>query len=210
MDTVPQDQLPSSRTLFRSTLIAAGTAAVILVTIVMPAEYGVDPTGIGSVIGLTQMGEIKMSLAEEAAAAEAAEAAGLDVLASDPAAVGTVMDSAAAADTASAAAAEVTVITLEPNEGKEIKLAMQEGATVRYEWSVEGGVVNYDTHGDPVDAPAGFYHGYGKGIGVPSDEGVLVAAFDGLHGWFWRNRTGAVVTVTLRTEGDYQDLRHMY
>ena len=40
----------------------------------MPAEYGVDPTRVGSVFGLTEMGRIKVSLAAEAQAEEAAEA----------------------------------------------------------------------------------------------------------------------------------------
>jgi hypothetical protein len=39
--------LPSLRQLNRATLIALGAAAVILVTTVLPAEYGVDPTGVG-------------------------------------------------------------------------------------------------------------------------------------------------------------------
>ena len=42
-NTVPTAELPSSRRLFRSTLIAAAVAIVLLVTVVMPAEYGVDP-----------------------------------------------------------------------------------------------------------------------------------------------------------------------
>ena len=33
---------------------------------VLPAEYGIDPTGVGRALGLTQMGEIKVQLAEEA------------------------------------------------------------------------------------------------------------------------------------------------
>ena len=60
------DELPSSKKLLKSTGIAAGVAAALLVTVVMPAEYGLDPTGIGNVIGLTEMGEIKTQLAEEA------------------------------------------------------------------------------------------------------------------------------------------------
>lgn len=36
---------------------------------------------------------------------------------------------------------------------------------------------------------------------------VLVAAFDGAHGWFWRNRGNKIVTVTLRTNGAYEDLK---
>jgi guanyl-specific ribonuclease Sa len=207
IDTNAPAELPSSQTLLRSTLIALAVAAALLVTIVLPAEYAIDPTGAGRVLGLTQMGEIKMSLAREAAAAEAAEAAlrAGGTAPAEAAGPGT----AAASDTTAVATArsDVTTITLRPNEGKEVKLEMQDGAAVRYNWSVEGGVVNYDTHGDPWNAPREFYHGYGKGTAVPGLEGELVAAFDGLHGWFWRNRTSATVTVTLRTEGAYQGIR---
>lgn len=208
IDTNVPANLPSSATLLRSTLIAAAVAAVLLVTVVLPAEYAVDPTGVGRVLGLTQMGEIKMSLAAEAAAAEAAEAALSEGAGGTPAPTEPGPTTAVVVDTvAPALRSDVTTITLRPNEGKEVKLEMREGATVEYSWSVEGGVVNYDTHGDPWNAPREFYHGYGKGSGVPGHEGVLVAAFDGVHGWFWRNRTGGTVTITLRTEGDYQGVR---
>ena len=60
-------------------------------------------------------------------------------------------------------------------------------------------------HADRTAPPAIKYHGYKKGQAVPSDTGVLVAAFDGMHGWFWRNRTTVAVTVTLRVAGDYRD-----
>jgi hypothetical protein len=36
---------------------------------------------------------------------------------------------------------------------------------------------------------------------------VLQAAFDGNHGWFWRNRGDGNVTVTLNTRGDYANLK---
>jgi hypothetical protein len=44
---------------------------------------------------------------------------------------------------------------------------------------------------------------------VASDEGELVAAFTGNHGWFWRNRGEAKVTVILRTRGDYSDIKRV-
>ena len=61
-------ELPSPARLLRSTLIAAASAAAILVAVVLPSEYGIDPTGAGRVLGLTKMGEIKVGLAEETAA----------------------------------------------------------------------------------------------------------------------------------------------
>ena len=202
-NTPPPSELPSSKALLRSTLIAAAVAAVLLVTVVMPAEYGVDPTGVGRVLGLTEMGEIKMALAEEAAAAEAAEAAAAQ--APPPASAASVAVPAAAPAAPAPRSDEVS-IALEPGQGREIKLAMQEGASVNYTWTVQGGVVNYDTH---ADRPGLSYHGYAKGTAQASDEGVLVAAFDGMHGWFWRNRGDAPVTVTLRTSGEYQDLKEV-
>jgi hypothetical protein len=56
-------------------MIALAVAASLLITIVLPAEYGIDPTGVGRVLGLTRMGEIKTRLAREAAADAAADAA---------------------------------------------------------------------------------------------------------------------------------------
>jgi hypothetical protein len=51
--------LPTTGQLLRSTVLAAFTAAVLLVTVVLPAEYGIDPTGVGQAIGLKEMGDIK-------------------------------------------------------------------------------------------------------------------------------------------------------
>ena len=62
------NELPSTRTLVRSTVIALLTAVGLLVTVVMPSEYAVDPTGVGRALGLTQMGELKIILAQEALA----------------------------------------------------------------------------------------------------------------------------------------------
>jgi hypothetical protein len=97
------------------------------------------------------------------------------------------------------------VITLAPDAAAEIKLVMQEGARVRFAWSSSGGKVNYDTH---ADRPGVKYHGYGKGSSQRV-EGELVAAFTGSHGWFWRNRTGESLTITLETSGAYGDVKRV-
>ncbi len=207
-------EIPSSGKLLRSTAIAAAVAALLLVTVVMPAEYGVDPTGIGRVLGLTEMGEIKAQLAKEVRADAAADRVAAGVTPVVPGPSGTTVGPAAttqpAATTDPVMASDTVMVVLAPNEGKEIKLAMREGARVNYRWETDRGVVNYDTHADREAAPAIKYHGYGKGQGKQSEEGVLTAAFEGMHGWFWRNRGTAPVTVTLRTNGDYSELKRMY
>ena len=70
-DTPSQAELPSSNQLIKSTILAAIAAIVILFTVVLPAEYGIDPTGVGKLLRLTEMGQVKQQLAEEAAAREA-------------------------------------------------------------------------------------------------------------------------------------------
>lgn len=208
------NELPSSQQLLRSTVIALIAAIVLLVTVVMPSEYAIDPTGAGRMLGLTQMGEVKQQLATEAAAdaatpVVAAPAAPQSVAQAAPQPAVTTAAEATAPAVAAPAVVEAEgqqhemSIALAPGQGAEVKLEMLKGARVNYFWTANGGLVNYDTHGDPYNAPREFYHGYGKGRATPEDHGVLEAAFDGKHGWFWRNRTSKPVTVTLRTEGNY-------
>lgn len=233
--------LPTSAQLKRSTWIAGIAATAILALVVLPSEYAVDPTGIGRVLGLTQMGEIKMQLADEAAqdAAAAADAGtaelaarldrieailqGLAAPAAAPAAAGDplagvmraqpaperfampeVQQPEPAAAPASQWRDEVS-FTLAPGQGAEIKLVMNEGERAGFFWTANGAVVNYDTHGDG----GGQSVSYEKGRSVPEQEGELEAAFTGNHGWFWRNRTDADVTVTLRTRGAYSEIKRM-
>jgi len=209
-------ELPSARQLLRSTLIAAVSAAVLLLAVVLPAEYGVDPTGLGRVLGLTQMGETKLRLAQEAAQDAAAtpldpaESQGALADASTPPQVrpaSPMPSPAAQPDTAPAPTTwrDEMSFTLKPGQGTEIKLKMQADDKALYAWSVQGGVVNFDTHGDG----SGRSISYEKGRAVASDEGELTAAFTGNHGWFWRNRGETNVVVLLRTSGTYSDIQRV-
>lgn len=204
-DIPTRAELPSKTQLLRSTGIAIVTAAALLVTVVLPAEYGIDPTGIGQSLGLTAMGTIKMSLAAEAAADKAVPPQPLAIQANTPMVEAT---SANAGVTAEVRSDQMSV-TLKPGQATEVKLSMVKGAKVNYSWQTDGGLVNHDTHGDPLNGPANAYHGYSKGKQVASDTGALIAAFDGNHGWFWRNRAANDVTVTLKTSGVYHSIKKM-
>tara|TARA_R110002072_G_scaffold1083_42_gene8924 strand:- start:12991 stop:13629 length:639 start_codon:yes stop_codon:yes gene_type:complete len=207
-DIPTRAELPTTRQLLRSTVIAAFVAAVLLVTAILPAEYGIDPTGIGSVTGLTEMGEIKTQLEEEAEA---------DRLKNVPATTGPQSRSGlfdrilalrliSPAEAQSAAKTDKRSFTLKPGQGAEIKLAMKKGAKVSYNWAVEGGTANYDLHGG---TPGGKEKSFKRGRSVKGDEGVFEAPFDGNHGWFWRNRTKKNVTVTLTVSGDYAKIKRV-
>ena len=207
---LPKDiELPSSKKLIKSTAIAAVSAVVVLVTCVMPAEYAIDPTGMGKVLGLTKMGEIKQSLAEESEnGINAAQAVNSVEQISVETSTQTAADNAQMI--MPAINKESISIELKPGQATEVKLTMPQSASVNFDWKAVGGGLNYDTHGDPVNAPKGFYHGYGKGKNETTQQGVLKAAFDGKHGWFWRNRTENPVTVTLLVEGQFSEMKKVF
>jgi hypothetical protein len=208
-------ELPTSRQLLRSTVIAVGVAAALLVTVVMPSEYAIDPTGVGRLLGLTQMGEMKKTLAEEATADAAVQPAAAPAVQA-PAPVQPAQEQVAVAPVAEPPAApqpelksDELTITLKPGEASEIKLEMRDKATVSYEWKTNGVPVNHDTHGEPYNGPQGYYHSYSKAKQVNGDKGEFSAIFDGTHGWFWRNRSDSDVTITLKTKGEYLSVKRV-
>ncbi len=215
-DIPTRAELPSTAQLLKSTAIALVTAIVILVTIVLPSEYAIDPTGIGRVLKLTEMGEIKTQLAAEAEAdrikdqQNPAPAAGprsgllgtMLALVISPA---TASDRPLVLAQAAASRTDETVITLKPTEGTEYKIELPQGGQIQYTWTVEGGPVNYDLHGTPK--AGGKEKSYKAARGVNGGKGVLTADFDGAHGWFFRNRGSAPVTIKLTTTGAYKEIK---
>ena len=195
------DELPSSAQLIRSTAIAAASAVVILVTVVLPAEYNIDPTGLGGAIGLAEMGEIKTQLAGEAEADRLMELEGQEQssLMND---IFGLFVGAAHAQEAEVWRDEIT-FTLAPGDSAEWKLVMEEGQSVEYRIIVEGGRVNFDMHGHG----GGNSITYEKGRGSTGDEGEIIAAFDGEHGWFWRNRDSSDTTVSVQVRGEYAEFK---
>jgi hypothetical protein len=224
---IPSDrELPSTSKLIKSTMLAAVVAVVLLVTVVMPSEYGKDPTGLGEMMGLKRMGEIKISLAKEAAAEQIVGTMNAETNISeinntqtinpqDTLATVAIVSIQAAAENVTPAPAKESVnaavqnhemtFSLAPDEGTEVKVTMTKGATVTYVWQTDEGKSNFDVHGDSKKLEIS-YHPYYKGTDSKR-EGTLEAAFDGSHGWFWRNRTKKNLTITIKTSGEYTDIK---
>ena len=181
--------LPSLHQLNRATLLAFVGAGAILVTTILPAEYGVDPLGTGRLLGLTRMGEVKQAehAAEETAASTVSAAAPVVAPSTTP---------------ATTQSAEVK-ITLAPDEGREVKADMRAGDRFAYRWSTGGPEVRFELHGEEHGAPADEYTSYEKGTSA-GETGSFQAPFDGMHGWYWRNRTSGPVTVTVTANGTFK------
>ena len=191
-------ELPSTAQLLRSTFIALFAAVAILATVVLPAEYGIDPTGAGRALGLTQMGEIKEGLAKEAEQDRKAHGGKSDQSNAFDKLLRLFISPAHAQETWKD---EVT-FTVAPGNAMEVKFAMAEGASAEYQWSVNGGRINFDLHAHG----GGKSHTYEKGRGKTAGDGRITAPFAGEHGWFWRNRDKSDVTVKLKIRGNYSDL----
>ena len=222
-DIPTRAELPSTAQLIKSTIVALVSAIVILATVVLPVEYAIDPTGIGRILKLTEMGEIKTQLAREAEADRRKDRELLEQQKNQAPApvprsglfdtllaqftIGSALagDSSVTVAQALASRTDETVITLKPTEGTEYKMELPRGAQIQFTWRAEGGVVNYDLHGTPKGG--GKEKSYKNARGVRGDEGILTAGFDGVHGWFFRNRSKELVTIKLTTTGVYKEIK---
>ncbi|MEX2282053.1 MAG: transmembrane anchor protein [Gemmatimonadota bacterium] len=164
---------------------------MVLLIAVLPAEKGIDPTGLGRIIGLQEMGEVKKGLAQEMAD----EAAFSEASAS--------ADSLAIATFGAQAAkpASVTNFTLAPQQEMEVKLRLSKGARVIYAWWTSGGSVDYEARWSMPNGSAG-NPAREDGRRISAKAGVLYAEADRQYAWSWHNQTKAPVIITLRTNGD--------
>ena len=192
-----ENDLPSSSQLLKSTIIALVVAGALLLCVVIPAEYGKDPTGVGELLGLKKMGEIKIRLEKESLNENQVFNENISL-----------KDEVREDTETSEENHDVLQFTIEPGEAIEIKLEMKKGSIAKYKWTTKNGGLNYNLHGDGHKGSQRSIS-YKKGRMTSSDSGEFKSEFDGYHGWFWRNRNSESVTVTLETIGDYILIKQM-
>lgn len=169
-------------------LLAAG---LILVMFVLPAEYAIDPLGIGARTGLLDVGVTGQQVqALTASAANGAAQTAIIVPQDRP------------------FAQETVDFKVAPHEGMEYKYRLDKGEVLLFSWKATAPVA-YEAHAEPDGAPRGYAQSYEKGDGRREAAGTLTAPFTGIHGWFWENATDQEVTVTLTTAGFY-NLSHEF
>ena len=201
MNTHNTHPLPTMPQLIKATGLALLAAGVILITTVLPAEHGIDPTGIGKALGLTRLSDSGETTSPLVAVAS-------KVTPPTPAAeVAPGGNTPAATVTKSEVPyrSEEMMLTLQPDEGSEIKAVMRKGEQFVFSWAAQGGDVNFDMHGERPNAGDQFTS-YWKDKQQTSAQGIFVAPFDGTHGWYWRNRGDKPVTVKVKVSGFYEKL----
>lgn len=167
--------------------LAAGAAllvaGLILVAAVLPAEYAVDPLGIGAKLGLTPMGDLQKSL-DALATASATTAGGAPTVAPQDRKF----------------QQETVEFKLEPGGAIEYKYRLDKGESLLFSWSATSRV-NYEFHAEPDGSPQGYAETYDKQNAKDGASGTLTAPFPGIHGWYWENTGDTEVVVTLSAAG---------
>jgi hypothetical protein len=197
---------PSSAQLLCATLLATIIAGVLLVTIVLPAEYGLDPTGIGGALGLFRPAASDASIdATGSGDNEGAAAAGSQA-GEERISTGAVAASRSLRKSPTPYRTDEMSLTLQSGEGAEIKAAMKQGERLVFTWTATGGGVDVDMHSEFLGARAGESISYWKDELQTSGHGSFEAPAVGNHGWFWQNLTDDPVTVTVKVGGFYEKL----
>jgi hypothetical protein len=186
-----------SKTIPAGRLIALTAGGLVVATVVvfgaiLPAEFNLDPLGIGKATGLSRL------WAPPEVAFDATKA-GTGPLARE-------YEVGFRSDTIE--------IPLRDGDDRtrgnelEYKVRMKQGATLIYEWSVAD-VGNpeefyYDFHGHTLapnqEAMTVATYKQATGIGA---KGALTAPFDGVHGWYLQNQSAKAVVVRIKLSGFY-------
>jgi len=166
----------SLKTLIISMLSAVFLAFVLLITVVGPAEFGIDPTGLGKMMGLT----ILAKPLEKNAKTVVSCPAGVEL----------------------ENWLDIVVITVPEASGLEYKFHLNKDAKLEYAWTTSGDKLYFDFHGEPQGDTSGYFKSY-KEATDSQFKGALAAPFTGSHGWYWENKTQTPVRVTLKTKGQY-------
>lgn len=193
--------------------VAAAAALLLLFVVVLPAEYGYDPTRIGSALGLTDMDGKRQADGEGLVVEDIltandslAQQAGTDPNVPIP-----LPNPAISQIEAAPPKTETMRIQLDFDERTEVKVEMARSKVVLYSWKVTGGEVYVDFHGhDPAKGNSFWVRyeeaGQEEGQGVSSRSGSLVAPFDGQHGWYFLNLAQGPITIDLTVTGYFDRL----
>lgn len=193
---------PGARRLIRSVVLAIVAAGAVLVAIVLPAEYGIDPTGIGGALGLTALNQPARTLEIEDVIG--GNETYRQVQLPDPGEPMPLPNPAVSQVKTGAARTDTLKVTLAPGQQTEIKTVLEAAQVVLYSWTAQGGEVYTDFHGHEPGAGEEAWVRYEEQQSGTAGHGSLVAPFAGEHGWFWLNISEQPVTVTLTLHGYYQ------
>jgi len=182
---------PAAR-IWKATAAAIAVSLVILIGVVWPVAYGIDPLSTGRWMGLEN--------SDPGPGTELEEIIAGDLIAAPAGAQRT---------HAQAYKSERVSISMAAFEEVEFKARMKEGDTLVYSWE-SAEPVFVDMHGEPATYPRDKAVRYEALDGVKSGHGQVTAPFTGLHGWYWLNTNEQDIVIDLTVSGYYDRLEEVY
>lgn len=195
---------PAGRRLVGSIIFALIGALLVLGLVILPAEYNIDPTGVGRALGLTALHDagrrtirIKDVIGGNEKYREVAiPAVGKPIPLPNPAVF---------QGKPTSPRSQSLSIRLESGQQTEIKTVLDTGQVILFSWTATGGEVYTDFHGHEPDAGDNSFVRYEEQQSGRGGHGSLVAPFAGEHGWYWLNISEQPVVITLNFSGYYSD-----
>jgi hypothetical protein len=216
-----------ARSIVKGLIVALIVGVIVVVTIIWPAEYGKDPTGIGALLGLTRMSAeelaavettpVELSVESSSAYAAAVEStsAGATSKKVIPITVWPMEDMEVAAPEniqirPSVFRSDSAEVTLQTGEAMEYKAELSEGEPLMFSWTATGGEIYTDLHAEPTvnrdSYPEHYFYRYEEREDTEG-HGRFTAPFTGNHGWYLLNRNAGPVTVRLEISGFYSSFK---
>ncbi|MGJ1420023.1 hypothetical protein ACR79T_10395 [Sphingobacterium spiritivorum] len=192
-------QILDKKSIVKQILIALVVGTILLVGAVLPAEYGIDPLGIGKATGFSKLyvGEANREmLASGPHKILQLENVGSGAEVPKPAAAGNPAPATQLAERTD----EVNVV-IPAGKGLEYKVDMLKHGNLRYEWITDKGELYFDFHGE-VKNNSNYFESYT--IAYSNNMvGSLLAPFEGPQGWYFKNNSNEDITVKIRMKGQY-------
>ncbi|WP_438711523.1 hypothetical protein ACSTS3_02135 [Aquimarina muelleri] len=209
--TTHDQPVMSKKQLVKSICIALVIGAVVLITAVLPAEYGMDPLGTGKLFGFNELyiadddSKINKDALQEVPLSF--KKLKLEKLGS-PTSVSKPLEANNPPPVEQYIEQSDTILVEVPaGKGIEYKFKALKYGSVKYEWTTANDKVVYiDFHGEvKQDNPPEnvFYESYTLAYSN-NMAGTLTVPFEGKHGWYFRNDTKKNIIVTLRLKGQYK------
>jgi hypothetical protein len=191
--------------LLKSLIIAILIGAVVLITAVLPAEYGLDPLGTGKLFGFSKLyqenNKTNSSLNFKKIKMEKL---------GSPQSTPTPSEADNPPPEVQYTEREDTIEVMVPaKKGIEYKFKSLKYGSIKYEWATNKGIVYIDFHGEvKQEKPPEnvFYESYTLAYSN-NMAGTLTAPFEGKHGWYFRNDTNEDIVVSIRLNGQYDLLK---
>ena len=193
--------------LLKSLIIALIIGAFVLLTAVLPAEYGLDPLGTGKLFGFSKLYQGNEQIENnETYSSLNFKKIKMGKLGS-PLSVTKPSEADNQPPEVQYRIREDTIKVVVPAEkGIEYKFKSLKYGSTKYEWATDKGIVYIDFHGEvkQENSPKNvFYESYTLAYSN-NMAGTLTAPFEGKHGWYFRNETNEDIIVTIRLNGQYE------